>query len=290
MNKFTAGLLFTCICLLAQTSQAAPFSTRTNASVTACPDKAVSDPHTDSIFSQSITGDGWFLVHDGSPSSCSIEGFPDSGLSVFGFANATADLASGQLRALAFASGGGALASAPFVESVADSEVSDTITIHNTFNSNALDVLVTFEALLNGFATGHSSAFLSMFAVGTDVSLCVAGYELDGCSLNSISAVLNDSFLVRLETPFVFDARLRTVADNDGFADASHTATLCLLLPNGYTYTSASGVFLARAPSNGCSLSTVPEPPSYALILLGLVALFRFIPQSRKNGARLSRS
>ena len=56
-----------------------------------------------------------------------------------------------------------------------------------------------------------------------------------------------------------------------GSADFSHTAQLSLILPEGFTFTSDSGVFLSSV--NTQPGSSVPEPPTYALLLAGLVLL-----------------
>ena len=280
MIKFTAGLLFTCVCLLSQTSQAEPFFTQTTASIIGCPDQAVRDVQSGSLLAESTVSAGFFLP----PGSCGLAGFPDTGLFVNGFARARADLSTAQLGSFGFASGGGDPGLGPFVETRAQAEVLDTITIHRNFNSQSNNVFVTFAALLNGFAIGDSTVLLSMIAQGqpaTDASLCVAGFVLDGCSMNSIGAVVNNSFLTQVELPFFLDVRLSVVADNDGFADASHTATISIILPTGYSCTSASGVFVCNPQSIG-----VPEPPSYALIVLGLIALFRFIPRVRQKSGK----
>ena len=66
---------------------------------------------------------------------------------------------------------------------------------------------------------------------------------------------------------------------NDGMiCDYSHTAKLGLVLPNGVSFTSDSGVFLADA---GPGAGGVPEPAAWALMLLGFGVTGALIRQRR---------
>jgi hypothetical protein len=49
------------------------------------------------------------------------------------------------------------------------------------------------------------------------------------------------------------------------FADFSHTASVALVLPDGVTFTSDSGVFLTAVQSP----NSVPEPSIWAMLLIG---------------------
>lgn len=64
--------------------------------------------------------------------------------------------------------------------------------------------------------------------------------------------------------------------------DYSHTSTLSLVLPEGVTYTSASGTFLSEADP-----SAVPEPATWAMMIAGVGAV-GFAIRRRKAATRLS--
>jgi hypothetical protein len=88
-------------------------------------------------------------------------------------------------------------------------------------------------------------------------------------TLNTADAMLVVTTTVQTEVPVSFFA-LITVVERTApvgmteTADFSHTAQASLLVPAGYSYTSASGHFLA---------TPVPEPASGALMLAGIAAL-----------------
>lgn len=75
---------------------------------------------------------------------------------------------------------------------------------------------------------------------------------------------LETDFLFRYDQPFSLTAALNVSALNGGRADLSNTASFVLDLPEGAYLVSASGFGYVAA---------VPEPGTYALLLLGLAGL-----------------
>lgn len=65
-------------------------------------------------------------------------------------------------------------------------------------------------------------------------------------------------------------AFLQTEAFDGAIADFSNTGRFYLRLPDRVTYTSTSGVFLTDAAPIFAGVPAVPEPSSYALLLVGL--------------------
>jgi hypothetical protein len=59
-----------------------------------------------------------------------------------------------------------------------------------------------------------------------------------------------------------------------GAADASHTAVFGLTLPDGLSYTSASGTVYATSLNDPDTGTSVPEPATPALLGLGAAGLF----------------
>lgn len=89
-------------------------------------------------------------------------------------------------------------------------------------------------------------------------------------SLTFVDGLLVLTALVPKNTPITLNTSLDLVFDQltpgvRAQADFSHTATLAIELPQGYSYTSASGKLLTA--------SAVPEPSALALMALGLAAL-----------------
>lgn len=84
--------------------------------------------------------------------------------------------------------------------------------------------------------------------------------------------IFSGSFLVPdglLEYKLDISALLSVQASNGGWANYSHTARFKWELPEGVTYTSKSGVFMADHPP----VSNVPEPASLALVGVGLLVV-----------------
>lgn len=89
-------------------------------------------------------------------------------------------------------------------------------------------------------------------------------------SLDGATALLLLSVLMPTERPISFTASLSNVNNVAApllvfDSDFSHTAQVSMALPEGYGFTSASGVFLSTPP--------VPEPASPLLMLAGLAAI-----------------
>jgi len=89
-------------------------------------------------------------------------------------------------------------------------------------------------------------------------------------SLTFVDGLLVLTAMVPRNTPITLNTQLNLVFDQltpgvRAQADFSKTATLSIELPQGYSYTSASGKLLTA--------SAVPEPSAFALMGLGLAAL-----------------
>ena len=109
---------------------------------------------------------------------------------------------------------------------------------------------VVFNNFLDGMITGAPGSVLTK-------------------TLDSASALLVATGTVNVGQPFFFDARLSAGITGGApnllaSADFAHTAAISLILPDGYSFTSASGQFLSTVP-----VSPVPEPENYLLLLTG---------------------
>jgi hypothetical protein len=81
----------------------------------------------------------------------------------------------------------------------------------------------------------------------------------------SVSTLIDD-----LHRDVFLTGRIDTIAWWGGIADLGSTARLSLLLPEGLSYTSDSGIFLSEA---GTPSTSVPEPSSLALLGIALAGL-----------------
>jgi hypothetical protein len=226
-----------------------------------------------------------------------------------GNAFASADLATGDLRAKAVGNAdNNAGASASF---------SDTITIHGSL-AVAVPVLVTLSVV--GFISGPANsatdnngevsagALQASNALGFNGDSLVLKNYLDqahdltdteffktgtgGVGITSLAPAdvhytIHDVALVDLANPTVtITASVSALADpvphaiGEEVTDFADTAALSIVLPAGYTFTSASGVLLTGAPT------TTAEPPPLAL-LAGAIAALCWV-RSRFRAARAS--
>lgn len=199
-------------------------------------------------------------------------------------ANASADLASGQLHVYASSDG-------PSVAS-AYAHFSDLITIAPTAGFSDY-FQATFTLTVEGTLTGNADAGGEL-QVGSTVenstvggtALCTAGSAvcspLPSTPGGSVVQTLVATIYVDPANPIVFIQPFLFAAANDingfflfnesGLANFADTAQLSITLPDGFTYTSNSGVLLTQTTQ-----SPVPEPATLPLMagILGLLVLGR---------------
>lgn len=101
-----------------------------------------------------------------------------------------------------------------------------------------------------------------------------------------LSAVLDIDFvhtLYEITASFSFETTIfsgSTFGVGPKTIDFSNTATLDLVLPDGFTFTSLSGTFLSANAFNADLAGTIPAPATLALLAPGLVLLSRRRPRS----------
>ena len=215
------------------------------------------------------------------------------------FATATADAsanqASGQLRVAVQADGN--------ARAVASAGFGDLLTIIPTSGFSDSSFQIAVQMVLSGSITGNAVAggmiqltsALGNVQVGGDAGtgMCTAVPSVCGLSptpAGSQTQILTAYIDILTSSPFLFiQDRLSAAVncinsnclqDQAGIADFSHTAQLSLILPAGFTFTSDSGVFLSDI--NTGPGQTVPEPPTYAMLLTGL-GLLGFTARLRKH-------
>jgi hypothetical protein len=237
-------------------------------------------------------------------SSCAASGFVGKPTDYYyygGSGTSNANLAAGvmQARALSFgAYPGGNVYGAED----ATASLFDTLTFHGSF---APDDVVTLSMIADvhysddhtgqqGSAFGNGSTFMEFLIHGTDGR--VLGEAVD-CSptsaictnsppvfvgdytVHNVGSTYSISETVKLsqlqDSSFTFLMYLGAQAIGD--ASAVIVDPITVSVPNGVTYTSASGVFLTNA--------AVPEPASWAMLLVGLGGLGAALRGRRRGGA-----
>lgn len=206
-----------------------------------------------------------------------------------GSATASADLATGKLRASAVAS------TQPFAglnESRGEAYWTDEIAFHATGTG------VTTIKLLYHFHGVQTGGTPDLYYASTELLLGGAGFSLGRLKNGGFS---NDEFRqgyanwssykltgggdsYDVETTFTFEgplarynisASLVTIASGNATSNFANTSTLRFVLPDNVTMSSQSGVFLSAA-------AAVPEPGSWALAIAGFGAIGGASRQRRK--------
>lgn len=146
----------------------------------------------------------------------------------------------------------------------------DTITLHapaGAGNSETFDYDFSIDGtkVRGPWAYGAGAYASAAFSVSTDAG---AWYTPQSRNLSSGVTEIKGTLtaLPGQDLTFYLMASLGVSAYSGGMADYSHTMSFHLDIPDGWTYTSASGRF-SPAPA------PVPEPASIALMLCGMAGL-----------------
>ena len=214
----------------------------------------------------------------------------------FGTATATAsaDQASGQLKIDVKADGNTAAS--------ARAGFGDVITVIPTSGFTALTFQITAEIEITGTISGNSDgggilqlqSFVENITINGDV-MCTADplvcSPLSQTPAGNVDQILTATIDVLTSNPMVFLQDTLFAAVNcinssclhtqSGETDFSHTAQLSLILPPGFTFTSASGVLLTNAPTEP-GPTTVPEPSTLPLFIAGLLGLVGIAGRRRR--------
>jgi hypothetical protein len=186
---------------------------------------------------------------------------PAFGLTYVSGTAAAANLRTGDLSAVSEVTGAGSVSplESALANASGDGRLFDLVTIHGpepTF-ATQIPLKLHVEGELSGWAGVHAT--LQADPLGPPPF-----QSADGCAgtyAQSCSNVVGEapfSFDLLLNVPvstanptFSVFVGLNASAVNAGKADAGSTATLTIELPDGFTFTSASGVLLAPEPSAG---------------------------------------
>lgn len=217
-------------------------------------------------------------------------------------ASASANLATGQLKAYAQSFGTYSDGAYYYNQANARAAFSDELTFQGAIAGDAVGTLyVRFHGttdgdgsvdLLRGAAlTPDTQAVLSV--IGTVASpttapsnfklihqLNEAGCERAPSSVTSCTTGTFEDQVYALNFSFnstsrlYFSANLVVRSAGEAVANFGNTASFGLSLPDGVTFKSASGVFLSQT-------SAVPEPASKAMLVAGLLVMARVIQRRR---------
>lgn len=217
-------------------------------------------------------------VNATSPGDC-VEPYVNFGWDAY--ATARADLASGELHAVAYASGPPHGSTGSVASAGATALLMDTIILQGRGEGGQVRMGIDLDGLAD--ATGQGVFWLSAcFGVSLGAALpdyhCRTFDNLDqGNVYVGVPTHEDIDWLMReaiafTDQPINLYASLQVAVD-DGWTggsavlDLGHTAHLRLELPDGTSFTSQSGVLLTQAAT------PVPEPSSAVLSLLGTVVL-----------------
>jgi hypothetical protein len=192
------------------------------------------------------------------------------------YAQATADASAGTLRTVAQAGLNG-----PYIiPASADASISEAILFSGGFGQTAyLDYSFEGSIALAG-AEYPQAAFAQLainigtiFGGGTtyETLSAFAGNCGPGCEVGTFTSRTGSIAIPIAEGGANIAMSLLTFATYGNLVDFSNTAAFYLRLPEGVTFTSQSGRFLADATP--IFTTAVPEPETYALMLAGLAMI-----------------
>ncbi|MEW8341243.1 MAG: VPLPA-CTERM sorting domain-containing protein [Candidatus Thiodiazotropha taylori] len=241
----------------------------------------------------------WQNIYDGVTStSCSVSLSNTDGGSSYSFASA--DLATGQLRASGTARNGDAFG----ISGLGSAILQDTITLSGLWTG---DLLISMSMSVDGYFSGQytpSQSMLGMLSLSTGSPVAMSTSRIDVAytgdiptvtnnfssgshtetvtnpSANNFSATLTADLLIPDTNPtFDIQAQLVTWAGPSGIhgsmtSNFANTANLSFTLPDGIDFTSDSGVFL--------SVNPVPIPAAAWLFGSGLLGFIGVSQRKRR--------
>lgn len=177
---------------------------------------------------------------------------------------ASADLATGQLKAYAESALGQGVGSAG-----ASAEFQDTVTLIPPAGYAGSTIHVVLGLTVDATVSGQSDPFFPTDLLATLQAqlnpfssqfgfYCATSSSGYVCPPNSASPNVTLAFDVPTSSPsFTIDGQLVANAGGTGKADAAHTGQLGVRLPAGIAFTSASGTLLSQAPKTDTTAPTV---------------------------------
>jgi hypothetical protein len=207
------------------------------------------------------------------------------------YATARADLASGELHAVAYASGAPRGPTGPAASAGATALLMDTIVLEGNGNGGVVRMGIDLDGVADSIGDG---VFWLSACFGVSLGDAFPDYHCrtfdnfdQGNSYVGVPTHEDIDWLMRETVAFTPNEDINLyaslqVAVHDGWTggrgllDLGHTAHLRIELPEGTTFTSQSGVLLTQAAM------PVPEPSSAMLTLLG-TAVFLVRRRFRSN-------